>query len=92
MPLSNTRLLSPLTGKKYPKFIAKSVTVVKQTVHNLWTGTFKAKGIDQQKRFENIFVTVLKPPKSIRAGGVGWTHHTRCSSPNPHVGGASVLQ
>lgn len=87
--VSNTRLLSPLTGKKkYHKFIAKYVTVLRQTVHNLQTGTFKAKGIDQQKRYEKVFVTVLYPPKKqfIRADGVGWTHYTHSSSPNPHVG------
>lgn len=72
-------------GKKHPKFLAKKVTVVKQTVHNLQTGTFKAKGIDQQKRFEKVFITVLKHQKKqfIRAGGVGWTRYTRSSSPNP---------
>lgn len=62
--------------------------MVKQTVHNLWTGTFKAKGIDQQKRFEKVFITVLKPPEKqfIRADGVGWTLYTHSSSPNPQVG------
>lgn len=62
--------------------------MVKQTVHNLWTGSFKAKGIDQQKRFEKVFITVLNPPKKqfIRADGVGWTLYTRSSSPNPQVG------
>lgn len=85
MLLSNTRLVSPLTGKKYPKCIAKKVPVVKQTVHNLQTGTFKAKGIDQQKRFQKVFKTVLKPPKKAvyegRWGGLDMSHSFLLSQP-----------
>lgn len=75
------KITEPSDCKKHPKLTAKKVTVVKQPVHNPQTGTFKAKGIDQQKRFNNSPQT----PKNqfIRADGVGWTRYTRSSSPNP---------
>lgn len=57
--------------------------MVKQTVHNLWTGTFKAKGRDQQKRFEKIFRTVLKPQKSSLSGQMGWVGHITLVAPLP---------
>lgn len=57
--------------------------MVKQTVHNLQTGTFRAKGIDQQKRLEKVFITVLNPQKSSLSGQMGWVGHVTLIPPLP---------
>lgn len=75
------KIIESSDWKKHPKLTAKKVAVVKQTVHNLQTGTFEAKGIDQQKRFNNSPQTPKKAVYQGRWGGLDTLHSFLLSQP-----------